>query len=58
MIHSRALLGKGFERHFRPYASLLKGVPEAAAWNSGFRHTGPVPTREELEELWTQWRKS
>jgi hypothetical protein len=58
MIHSRALLGKGFERHFKPYASLLKGVPEAAEWNKGFRRVGPEPTHEELEKLWAQWKAS
>ena len=58
MIHSRALLGKGFERHFKPYASLLKGVPEAAEWNKGFRRVGPEPTHEELDKLWAQWRAS
>ena len=58
MIHSRALLGKGFERHFKPYASLLKGVPEAAEWNKGFRRVGPEPPHEELDKLWAQWRAS
>src|ERR1035441_9086530 len=58
MIHSRALLGKGFERHFKPYASLLKGVPEAAELNKGFRRVGPEPTHEELDKLWAQWRAS
>ncbi len=59
MIHSRPLIGKAFPRRFRDYMKYLEGLPEVAEGaNKGFRQVREdVPTRSELEQLWSDDRR-
>jgi hypothetical protein len=56
MIHSRPLLGKAFERRFRPYVKILEGVPELQRDSKGLRAVGKPPTHEEVEKFWEEDR--
>ena len=51
-IHTRALIGKAFERRFRKHLPLLRGV-DTAAW----RAVGTSPDAEEIRKLWEADRK-
>lgn len=56
MIHSRPLLGKAFERRFKPYMKVLEGVPELKRDNKDIRAVGKPPTHEEVEQFWEEDR--
>ena len=56
MIHSRPLLGKAFERRFKPYMKVLDGVPELKRDNKDIRAVGKPPTHEEVEKFWEEDR--
>jgi hypothetical protein len=56
MIHSRPLLGKAFDRHFKKFEVLLKAVPESRTANKGWRAIGQPPTRAEVEAFWEEDR--
>jgi len=52
MIHTRALLGKAFERRFRNFLPLLEEV-DTKAW----RKVGTPPESDELDRFWDADRK-
>ncbi|MCE9532063.1 MAG: DUF4838 domain-containing protein [Planctomycetes bacterium] len=54
MLHSRALLGGGFLRRFKPFEKILDNVPEAKAADKGWRKIGTPPTHDEIEKLWAE----
>lgn len=53
MLHTRPLIGKAFERRFRPFVDLLKDHSDAMP-NGPWRTIGTPPTRAELEQLWAR----
>lgn len=52
MIHTRALIGKAFERRFRKFLPQLEGL-DTKAW----RKVGNPPEADELDRLWEADRK-
>lgn len=56
MIHTRPLLGKAFERRFKPYMKVLQDVPELKKDSKGVRSVGKPPTHEEVEKFWEEDR--